>query len=103
MNSFIEAVNFGVLIYGLFYEIYMVTFNDGYYPYLRISVGLMSTSHATYKCSKKMLMDLSQLKKSMNLSSQMDDNTNANEEFAVVDKNQLLLSVLYSMVLHTRR
>ncbi|KAG1325423.1 hypothetical protein G6F62_008559 [Rhizopus arrhizus] len=98
-----EAVTFGVLIYGLSYEIYMVTFDDGYYPYVRISVGLMPTSHTTYKCTEKMLMDLIQLKKSMNLSLQMDDNTNSNEEFAVVDKNQLLPTVSYSMVLHTRR
>ncbi|KAG2235814.1 hypothetical protein INT48_003926 [Thamnidium elegans] len=102
-KSLREAVTFGVLIYGLSYEIYMVTFNDGYYPYMRISVGLMSTSHATYKCTEKMLMDLIQLKKSMNLSLQMDDNTNVNEEFAVVDKNQLLPTVSYSMVLRTQR
>ncbi|KAI7900392.1 uncharacterized protein BX663DRAFT_439542 [Cokeromyces recurvatus] len=102
-NSLREAVTFGVLIYGLSYEIYMVTFNDGYYPYARISVGLMSTSYTTYKCTEKMLMDLIQLKKSMNLSLQMDDNTNTNEEFAMVGKKQLLPTVSYSMILNTRR
>ena len=51
-----------VINLGLSYEIYMVTFDDGYYPYVRISVGLMPTSHTTYKCTEKMLMDLIQLK-----------------------------------------
>ncbi|KAI7890947.1 uncharacterized protein EV154DRAFT_563888 [Mucor mucedo] len=60
----------------LSYKLYMVTFNDGYYPYERISVGLMPTSFATFKCTEKMLMDLCQLKKSINLSLRLES-TNA--------------------------
>ncbi|KAL0073906.1 hypothetical protein F4703DRAFT_1894821 [Phycomyces blakesleeanus] len=95
-----EAVTFGILIYGLSYEIYIVTFENGYYPYKRVSVGLMPTSNTTYKCTEKMLMDLIQLKRSMNRSLRIDDNTKDTQEFTLVDKNQLLPTLSYGMLSH---
>ncbi|KAI7871969.1 uncharacterized protein EV154DRAFT_110165 [Mucor mucedo] len=97
-----EAVAFDVHIYRLSYKLYIVSFRNGYYPYVRTSVGLMYTSHTTYKCAEKVLMDLIQLKRSMYLSLP-DDDMDLDEEFTAVDKSDLLPTVSYSMVLHTQR
>ncbi|KAI7902576.1 uncharacterized protein BX663DRAFT_435120 [Cokeromyces recurvatus] len=82
-----EAITFGVLIY--------VSFSDGYYPYERVSVGILPTSFDTYKNAEKTLMDLIQLKESMNMSLPTESTS---EEFILVDKNFLLPTVSYSSI-----
>ncbi|KAG2202478.1 hypothetical protein INT47_013094 [Mucor saturninus] len=80
----------------------MVSFRNGYYPYVRTSVGLMYTSHTTYKCAEKVVMYFIQLKRSIYLSLP-DDDMDIDEEFTVVEKNDLLPNVVYNMVLYTQR
>ncbi|KAG2204458.1 hypothetical protein INT47_005249 [Mucor saturninus] len=62
-----ETTTFGLLIYGLCYEVFVVSFDDGYYPYERVSFGLLPTSSSTYKNAEKTLMDLLQLKESTSI------------------------------------
>lgn len=82
-----EATTFGVLVYGLCYETFVVSFSDGYYPYERVSVGLLPTSFSTYKNAEKTLMDFIQLKESMIMSLSTESTS---EEFTLVDKNHLI-------------
>ncbi|CEG66353.1 hypothetical protein RMATCC62417_02951 [Rhizopus microsporus] len=91
----IEAKTFGVLVYGLCYETFVVSFSDGYYPYERVSVGLLPTSFNTYKNAEKTLMDLIQLKESMSMSLSTEITS---EEFILVDKNLLIPIVSYSSI-----
>ncbi|GAA5806428.1 hypothetical protein HPULCUR_011962 [Helicostylum pulchrum] len=90
-----EAVTFGVLVYGVCYEIFIVSFSDGYYPYERVSVGLLPTSHNTYSCAEKALKDLVRLKESMKMSLTTESTT---DEFTLVDENNLLPIVSYSSI-----